>query len=317
MKKQVLDRAALDRREGRLARIKTQIGYYIMILPSVLMLLLFNYVPMAGIYVAFTDYKPAKGMFGGKFVGFKHFKLFIEGMDFERVLRNTLLYSIANIILISLLVGVIFALLLYEIKSKMANKVYHTCMLLPAFISWTVTSAALLVLLHADKGMLNSLIVKLGGEPVAWYKEAQHWPLIIMLCQIYKNAGMSSIYFYSSLLSIDTELFDAAQLDGANRVQQIWHISLPAMAKIFCITLIMSMGGVLSSALSPYFELTFNQGALYETTQVLGTYIYNGIGGGRFSFMAAVGLMQSVIGLVLVLGSNFIVKKVDSESAMF
>ena len=317
MKKQVLDKAALDRREGRLARLKTQIGYYIMILPSVFMILLFNYVPMAGIYVAFTDYKPAKGMFGGKFVGFKHFKLFLESMDFERVLRNTLLYNVARIIIISLLVGVVFALLLYEIKSKMTNKIYHTCMLLPAFISWTVTSAALLVLLHADNGLVNDLLVKLGAEPIAWYKEGKYWPVIIMICMIYKDAGMSSIYFYSSLLSIDTELFDAAQLDGANRIQQIIHISLPAMAKIFCITLIMSVGSVLSGALSPYFELTFNQGALYETTQVLGTYIYNGLGGGRFSFMAAVGLMQSVIGLFLVLTSNAVVTKVDPESAMF
>ena len=133
----------------------------------------------------------------------------------------------------------------------------------------------------------------------------------------YKNAGMSSIYFYAALLSIDTELFNAARIDGANRLQQIRYITLPALNKVFCITLITNVGSILASGLSPFYELTLNQGALYETTQVIGTYLYNGVTAGRFSFSAAVSLVQSLIGLILVLVTNAIVNKVDPESAMF
>lgn len=317
MKNQTLTAKEVHRRESFLAKLKTQLGYYAMIIPAVFCLLLFNYIPMAGIYLAFIDFKPAKGILGSKFVGLKHFRTFFNSLDFERVFRNTLLYNVARIALVSLLAGVVFALLLYEIRSKVANKVFHTCMLLPSFLSWSVVSAALLILLHADNGMINSVLEALGLPSIRWYQSQQYWPTIILLCMIYKDAGMASIYFYSALLSIDTELFAAAQLDGANRLQQIWHISLPALSKVFCITLIMSLGSVLSTSMSPYYELTFNQGALYETTQVIGTYIYNGLGGGRFSFMAAVGLVQSVIGVILVVSANTIVKKVDEESAMF
>jgi len=228
-----------------------------------------------------------------------------------------LLYNIGRVLIVSLLAGMIFALLLYEIKSKIANKVYHTCMLLPAFLSWTVVSAALMILLQPDNGLINSALKSFGMQPISWYREQSYWPTIIIVCMIYKSAGMASIYFYSALLSVDTQLFEAAGLDGANRLMQIRHVSLPAMSKVFCITLITSLGDVLSGTISPYFELTFNAGELYDTTLVLGTYLLNGVGEGRFSYMAAVGLVQSVIGLILVLTSNAIVKRVDSESTLF
>ena len=305
------------RRERRAAALKLQAGYYFMILPAVACLLLFNYAPMIGLYMAFIDYKPAKGIFGSRLVGLTHFRQFFTSIDFVRVFRNTLLYSVARIMIVNLLTGVVFALLLYEIRSRTANKVYHTCMLLPSFIAWTVVSGSLLILLHPDNGMVNALLRSLGMQTVSWYREQQYWPVIIMLCMIYKYAGMASIYFYSALLGIDTELFDSAKLDGANRLQQIRYISLPAMNRVFCITLIMQLGSLLGTSISPFYELTFNQTQLYGTTQVLGTYIYNGLGGGRFSFMTAVGLVQSVIGVILVLTANTIIRRIDPDSAMF
>lgn len=298
-------------------RWKKQLGYYLMFTIPAIWVFVFSYVPMAGIYLAFIDYKPAKGILGSEFIGLRNFRQFISSIDFVRVFRNTLGYNVARIFLVSLLAGIIFALLLYEIKSKIGNKIFHTCMLLPAFLSWTVVSAAVLMILHPDSGLLNGLLESLGKQSISWYREAGYWPGIILIAMIYKDAGMASIYFYSALLNIDTELFDAASIDGAGRIRQIWHISLPAMSKVFCITLIMQMGSVLSNGTSPYYELTFNEGILYETTQVIGTYLYNGIGGGRFSFSVAVGLMQSVVGLILVLASNTVIKKIDPESAMF
>lgn len=296
---------------------KTQLGYYLMIIIPVLFIFVFSYIPMAGVYMAFIDYKPAKGILESEFIGLYNFKQFFSSIDFVRVIRNTLCYNVANILLVNIFAGYLFALLLYEIRSKVANKIFHTCMLLPAFLSWTVVSASALLILHPDNGMLNCLLETLGLHPISWYQKKEYWPYIIMIAWIYKDAGMSSVYYYSALLNIDTELFDAANLDGAGRIRQIWYISLPATSKVLCITLITQLGGILSGGISPFYELTFNNGVLYETTQVLGTYLYNGIGGGRFSFSAAVGLTQSVVGLILVLIVNTVIKRIDPESALF
>lgn len=296
---------------------KVQLGYYIMFLVPAVWMLVFNYIPMLGNYLAFVDYKPAKGIFGSAFVGLKNFRQFFSSADVVRVFRNTIFYNVARIVLVNLVCGILFALLLYEIRSRVANKIFHTCMLLPAFLSWTVVSAALLIFLHPDSGVVNAVLKTLGAKPINWYMQKSYWPYLIMFCMIYKDAGMASIYFYSALLSIDNELFDAANLDGAGRIKQIIHISLPAMSKVFCITLITQMGTVLASGVSPFYELTYNNGALYDTTQVIGTYLYNGLGGGRYSFLTAVSLVQSVIGLLLVVSSNAVVKKVDPDSAMF
>lgn len=296
---------------------KTQLGYYAMLLVPALWMFIKNYIPMFGTYLAFIDYKPAKGFFGSDWVGLKHFISFFSGPDLPRVLRNTLFYNIASVTLVSLLCGVLFALMLYEIRRKIPLKIFHTCMLLPSFISWTVVSAALTIILNTENGLLNQLLASFGMEPISWYRTKEYWPFIIIFAMIFKSAGMSSIYFYSALLSIDTELFAAARLDGANRFQQILHISLPAMAKVFCITLITSVGSILSSGLAPFYQLTLNNGELYDTTLTLGIYLYNGLSGGRYSYTAAVGLAQSLIGLVLVLVSNWVVRRIDEDSSLF
>lgn len=296
---------------------KTQLGYYLMFIPPAVLVFIFSYIPMAGIYMAFTDYKPVKGIWGSKFVGLKHFIQFFTSQDFVRIFRNTILYNVASIVIVYLGCGILFALLLYEIKSKIGNKIFQTAMLLPAFLSWTVVSACLYMILSPDAGYLNRLLEFLGMQPISWYRESKYWPYIITLANMYKGAGMSSIYFFAALLSIDTELFDAANLDGANRIQQIYHISLPALKSVICLTMILKMGDVLTAGVSPYYELTFDQGVLYETTQVIGTYLKNGLRGGRFSFTTAVGLAESLISTIMVVGANTIVKKIDPESAMF
>ena len=212
---------------------KTQLGYYSMLIVPALCMILFNYIPMVGIYLAFVNYKPRAGIFGSEFIGLANFEQFFGSMDFVRVIRNTLAYNIVRIALVNLLAGMVFAVLFYEIKSKLANKIFHTSMLLPSFLSWTVVSATMLIMLHRDNGLINNFLEGIGLQPVSWYQESGYWPVIITMAQIYKGAGMASIYFYSALLSIDTELFSAASLDGANRLQQIWHISIPAMIKVF------------------------------------------------------------------------------------
>ena len=296
---------------------KVQLGYYLMMCLPVLVLILFNYVPMAGIYMAFVDFKPAKGIFGSDWVGLKWFLQFFRSMDFPRIFRNTILYNLVNILLVKIGCGVFFALLLYEIKSRLANKVFQTAMLLPNFLSWTVISACLYMFLAGGTGFFNQFLEAMGINAPFWYGEAKYWPFIIPVTAAYKGAGMASIYFFAALLSIDTELFDAARMDGASRLQQIRHISLPAVKGVISITLILAMGEVLTSGISPYYELTFDQGALYETTQVIGTYLKNGLMGGRYSYTAAVGLAESLISVVMVVGANGIVNKIDPDNALF
>ena len=296
---------------------KTQLGYYAMFLVPALWMLLFSYLPMAGIYLAFIDYKPAKGVFGSAFVGLKFFKRFFSSIDCRRIITNTLMYNIVRIVLLNVIVGMVFALLLYEIKSRTANKIFQTAMLLPSFLSWTVVSAAPMMLLHPSRGVLNEILALFGLSPVSWYKEPKYWPTIIQLSYIYKSAGMASIYYFAALLSIDMELFDAASIDGAGRLRQIWHISMPALSKVLAITLITQMGSVLASGVSLFYELTLDSKALYETTQVIGTYTYHGITTGRFSFTAALSFFQSVIGLALVLLVNGVIRRVDPDGAMF
>ena len=299
------------------AKWKSQLGYYLMILPPALLITVFSYIPMAGIYMAFIDFKPAKGIFGSDWVGLKWFMDFFTSLDFKRVLRNTILYNVSGILIVSIGCGVLFAVLLYEIRSKTASKIFQTAMLLPAFLSWTVVSVSLYMFLSPDTGVVNQILQSLGMKSISWYKEAEYWPYIITIAKIYKSAGISSIYFYAALLSIDPELFDAARVDGANRLRQIYHISLPAIRNVIALTLILSMGDVLTAGISPFYELTFDQGVLYETTQVIGTYLKNGLGAGRYSYTAAVGVAESFISMILVIVANGIVKKVDPESSLF
>jgi len=175
----------------------------------------------------------------------------------------------------------------------------------------------MMTLLNPDIGYLNRFLEFIGMEPISWYAEKGVWPPIILIAMFIKDAGRASIYFYSALLCIDTELFDAANIDGASRIKQIRHISLPAMSKVFCITLISSLGNVLDSSISPFYQLTFDRGVLYDTTLTLGMYQKNGLGNGRYAFTTAVGLTQSIVGLIFVLIANGIVKRIDFESAIF
>lgn len=297
--------------------IKRQLGYYALFTVPALFIFVFSYVPMAGIYLAFIDYKPAKGFFGSEFVGLKFFKNLLNSFDLKRVMRNTLFYNIAGTVVVGLLGSILFALLLYEIRSKIANKIFQTTALLPNFMSWTVMSAMVLIVLHPDKGIINTIRMSMGLETISFYREAARWPGIIILCRFLVGIGMGSIYYYSALLGIDPELFEVAKLDGANRVQQIWHISMPAIKVVVSITLINSMQNIVNPILSPMYELTFNEGILYETTLTLGIYLLNGIGSGNYSFNTAVGLCVSAVGLLLGFGSNAIIKRIDDDCAMF
>lgn len=299
------------------SKFRKSLPCILMALPAVICMLIFQYLPMFGVVIAFKDYNYRDGIFKSPWAGFKHFKFFLQSNDVIRVLRNTILYNLASLLIIGLFLGMVVALLLYEVRSRRANKLYQTTMLIPSFLSWVVIAGIGLMFLNPASGILNTILEHFGKEGIAWYSEPKYWPFILMIVWIWKDAGMASLYFYSALLAIDTELFEAAAIDGAGRLRQIWHISVPCLKPMACITIILRLGNILSSDLGMFYQLPMDSGPLYPATDVLSTYLQRGLQSGNLSTTAAVGLFQSVVGVVLILTSNTIIKKISPEHAMF
>lgn len=293
--------------------------YFIMAIPALLSLLIWRIIPMFGIVIAFKDYSYVKGILGSDWAGFKNFEVFFKNKDFVMLLRNTLGYNITILLLISTTFAVIMAILLYQVKSKMATKVYHTAMILPSFISYVIIAYIVYTLLNPSYGFLNTALSSITGKDIAiqWYEEPKYWPFILLITEMWRDVGMASLYFYASLLAIDSSLYEAAKLDGANKFQETWYISIPEMMPMVCTILILRCGSLLGGDMGLFYQIPMNQQKLRSVTEVFSTYVYRGIQAGNFSTTAAIGLFNSVVGMVLVLVSNSIIRKVDRDKAIF
>lgn len=285
-------------------------------LPGLLSLVLFHFVPVFGIILAFKKYSYSKGILGSDWVGLKNFEFFFKSNDMLRILRNTVLYNVAWMLLVNIFLGIVVAILLYEVKSRGANKLYQTSMLIPNFISWVAVAYIGYILLSPTEGVLNKAIVAMGGTAVKWYSEPTYWPAILTFFAVWKDVGMASLYYYASLLSIDTTLYEAASIDGAGRFKQIMTISIPECLPMMCMVLILRMGQVMNIGMDIFYQLPMQQSALYETTDVISTYLYRGLANGDIGTTAAVGLFQSLIGVVLLFATNMIIKRVNPENAV-
>ncbi|MDR1892252.1 MAG: ABC transporter permease subunit [Oscillospiraceae bacterium] len=293
------------------------LAFSAMAFPAVLALILFEYVPLSGLVLAFKNYNNVDGIFGSPWNGLDNFKFFVESSDMAIVLRNTIGYSLCIMLLLNLLGGMIIALLLYEVRSRFANRLYQTAMLLPDFLSWVSISFIAFLLLNPESGIMNQLLTTLGLRSIEWYNEAGYWPFIIVGFQLWKAVGMSGLYYYAALLNTDTQLFEAASLDGAGKLRQIWHISVPQLLPMASIVLITQMGAVLSTSFDMFYNLPMNTGALQSTTNVLSTHIVRGLQSGQIGSTAAIGLFQSVVGTILFLTTNAIIRKLSPAKAMF
>lgn len=302
-------------KRGRGIVLAKNIPYLLLALPAVVWLLLFHYLPIFGLVLAFKDYNYVDGILGSPWAGLENFKFFFESNDAFRIIRNTVGYNLLWLVLGNLIVGAIVALMLYEVRSKAANKIYQTSMLIPSFVSYVIIAYIVYLLLAPNSGILNQVLAQFGVE-VDWYNEAKYWPFILTFFDIWRNVGMASLYYYAALLSIDPCLFEAASLDGASRFKQIWYISIPELKPMACIVLITKLGGVLGGNMDIFYQLTMNQGALYPTTDVIATYTYRGLTTGNIGNTAAVGLFQSVVGLILLLATNAIIRKISPDDAL-
>lgn len=284
---------------------------YLMAVPTIIYMIVYCYAPMAGLYIAFTDYKITGGIFDGKWVGFDWFIRFFQGPYFVRLMRNTLLLSLETL-LWGFPIPIIFALVLNEIRSKPFKRVAQTITYLPHFISMVVICGLVIDFTSLD-GLFNTIIQACGGEPIAFLTKPEWFRTVYVSSEVWQTFGWNSIIFLAALTGIDMQQFEAARLDGASRVQQMFYISLPGILPTIVTVLLMRVGHLMSIG----FEKVFNlySPATYETADIISTYVYRqGILSANYSSAAAIGLFNSVINLILVVMMNRISRKLTETS---
>lgn len=296
--------------------IKKNIPFVVLSLPGIITLLCFRLLPIFGLILPFKNYTIDGGIFGSEWAGLKNFEFVFQSKDALIATRNTILYNV-GFILVGIIFGVLIALLLYELSAKFV-KAYQTILYLPYFVSWVVAAYIVKGLLDFDYGVLNQIIKLFGGTPKMWYSEPKYWPPIIMICSIWKGLGSNAIMYYAALIGISPEYYEAARIDGAGKLKQIWYISLPMIKNIILVLFIMHVGKVMYADFGLFYNVPLNSSILYSVTDVLDTYVYRAlINLGDVGMSSAVSFYQSVVGFLLVIATNFIVKKFDSDSGMF
>lgn len=286
-------------------------------LPAIVGYILFNYIPMAvSITIPFKDYKFSKGILGSEWVGLNNFKWILTSTSMGRALRNTAGYGLWFMI-IGPVTNVIIALLLFEIKSRRALKAYQTIITFPNFMSMVIVGYVTYVILSPRGGFLNYVLDFFGKGPIDAYVKPGYWPAILTIVNIWKGIGMGSMMYYASLMGVDTALYEAAEIDGAGRLQKMRYISLPHLVPLVCIFTILNAGSLINGNFDLFYIIPRDTGILYKTTDILNTYVYRALQQGSYAMGATVGLVQSVVGMILVVVANLIVKKISPENSMF
>lgn len=290
--------------------------------PTLVWYFIFCYLPMFGIIIAFKQYKLQPGGHGfvynllhSEWAGFGNFEYFFTSNAFFMLLRNTILYNIAFII-ISASVAVGGALMLSSMINKRASKVYQTMMFLPYFMSWVVVSYFVYALLTPERGLLNGLITMLGGDPVMWYQEAKYWPFIIVFLNTWKGMGYGMVMYLASITGIDPSLYEAAVMDGANKKQQMRHITLPGIKPVFIMMLILDCGKIFNSDFGLFYQVTGQiPASLYETVSTFDTFVFKAIKStAPIGQTAAASFFQAICSCATILLANWVVSKVDHEN---
>ena len=286
-------------------------------LPTIILRAVFNYAPMFGIVLAFKDYKVPQGIFGSPWVGLENFRFFFESQDAFRVIRNTLGLNLL-FIAAGIFFGVLFALLMFEVKRRSHVKVYQTVSIIPSFISWVAVGYIVYSLLDPTKGLVNKILEAFGKGGIEWYSEAKYWPIILLIAKTWQGVGLGSIIYYAALMGVDNELFEAAEIDGAGKLQRIWHVSLPQIVPIIIVMAILDIGKIFRADFGLFYNVTRDVGALYSTTDVIDTYVFRALmQQGNIGMSSAVGLVQSVVCFVTLVATNLIVKKISPENSLF
>lgn len=291
----------------------------IMMIPGLLYILINNYLPMLGIVIAFKDVNFAKGILQSDWVGFANFEYLFKTTDAYIITRNTILYNLVFIILGTVL-SLAAAILLNEIKSKVLVKAYQSIITLPHLISMVIVGYLGFAFLSPDTGFLNKTVLPWLGieEGISWYTENKYWPWILTLVHFWKAIGYSSIVYFAALLGIDEEYYEAARLDGATRWQQIRHITLPIIVPVITMLTLLNIGRIFYSDFGLFYQVPMNSGALFESTSTIDTYVFRGLmGSGDIGMSTAAGVYQSIVGFILVIVANLVVRRANKDNALF
>ena len=305
-------------KKSRLRAYKEHWPLYLMLLPGLLYLLINNYIPMAGIVIAFKKLNFAKGIFASPWAGFENFKFLFATKDAWIITRNTLLYNVA-FILVNMVVGIAIAILICEIRSTRMKKLYQSAILLPFLMSMVILSYIVYALLSSENGLINnSILSALHLEPVQWYQEPKYWPFILIFANCWKGVGYGCLIYIASLVGIDPSYYEAARLDGASKWQEIRNITLPCLVPTIITLLLLSIGRIFYSDFGLFYQVPMDSGPLINITNTIDTYVYRGLmQSNNIGMSSAAGVYQSLVGCGLVLLANFIVNKVSKEDALF
>ena len=289
-------------------------AHVVMALPAFLVLFFIMYVPMAGLVMAFKNFDFSKGIWGSPWAGLANFKFLLASKaTFINMTKNTLMYYVIFTALGTFL-NVVLAIAIDQFVFKKAAKVMQTLMIIPVFISYAAVQFIVYAFISTDTGILNNAL----GMSTRFYSTPSMWPAILTIVKIWNSVGYGSVLYMSVLAGIDTELYEAAQIDGANKWQQIWHITLPALIPMITVMLLLSVGNIMRSDTGLFYQVTRNSGVLYPTTQVIDSYVLNAIfKSSNFGFTAATSFFQSVVGLLMMLFANGLVRKISPEDALF
>jgi putative aldouronate transport system permease protein len=302
---------------------KDDLELILLAIPASVWFLLFSYLPMFGIIVAFKRYRPLPrsnfltSLLKSEFVGINNFKFLFATPDAWVMFRNTLLYNIIFIAL-GIVVPVALAIMISQLRNKRTAKVYQTSIFLPYFLSWVVVSYFVFSFLSVDKGLINSTLKALGKETVQWYMEPRYWPYFLIFLNVWKGVGYGMVVYLASISGIDASLYEAAIIDGATKWQQVKHITIPMLKPIIIILFILSVGRIFSSDFGLFYQVPRNSGPLVNVTQTIDVYVYKALMGmNNIGFSSAAAFLQSIFGLITILSANSIVRRIDPESSLF
>ena len=305
------------KRKSKWREFRNNFELSMMLVPGILFFLVFSYLPMIGVIVAFKDYRNNLGIFGSEWIGFRNFKFFFTSQDAWRIARNTVGYGFLFIIL-GIVCAVTIAILLYEVKNKLALKFYQTTMILPHFLSWVIVGYITYILLEPNMGILNQILNFFGLKSINWYLESKYWVVILPVVNVWKTVGLNCIMYYAALMGIDEQLFEAATVDGASKWKQIRYITLPSLVPLMSVLTILNIGSIIKGDFGLFYNIPRNVGLLYSTTDIIDTYIYRGLQtGDDIGITTAVGLFQSFVGFIMVVTTNKIVKKISPDNSLF
>lgn len=300
------------------SKFKRYLPLYLMFLPGGIYLFINNYIPMAGIIVAFKNYNARQGIWKSAWAGLKNFQFLFATPDAWVITRNTILYNLAFIIFNTLL-GIIFAIFICDCVNEKLKKTYQSAILFPYLMSAVILGYIVFAFLSQSTGIVNnSILPALGIEPIDWYSKSQYWPFILIFVNTWKGVGYGTLIYISAINGIDPSLYEAAELDSATKWQKIKYITLPFLEPTIITLTLMSVGRIFYSDFGLFYQVPRNSGLLYSTTNVIDTYVYRGLmNSGNVGMSAAAGFYQSIVGFIIVLSANAIVRKFSKENAMF